>query len=58
MSAPPFAHVYTDEALRVLGDLAKPAYIAKLKKAKKTLRLLHGVGPSHPGPNSHVSTSH
>lgn len=47
------ALVFTDEALRVLDDLAKPAYSAKLKKAKKTLRLLHAVGPGHPGPNSH-----
>jgi len=53
VSAPPFALVYTDEALRVLDDRAKPAYAAKLKKAKKTLRLLRDVGPGHPGLNSH-----
>ncbi len=53
MSAPPFALAYTDEALRVLDDLTKPAYVTKLKKAKKTLRLLRDVGPSHPGLNSH-----
>lgn len=53
MSAPPFALAYTDEALRVLDDLAKPAYVTKLKKAKKALRLLRDGGPSHPGLNSH-----
>jgi len=53
VSAPPFALVYTDEALHVLDDLAKPAYAAKLKKAKKTLLLLRDVGPGHPGLNSH-----
>ena len=53
MSAPPFALVYTDEALRVMDDLAKPAYAAKLKEAKKTLRLLRDVGLGHPGLNSH-----
>ncbi len=53
MSALPFALVYTDEALRILDDLAKPAYAAKLKKAEKTLRLLRDVGPGHPGLNSY-----
>jgi len=53
VSAPPFALAYTDEALRVLDDLAKPAYVTKLKKAKKALRLLRDVGPSHPGLSSH-----
>lgn len=48
-----FALVYTDEALRVLDDLAKPTYATKLKKVRKTLRILRDVGPSHPGLNSH-----
>lgn len=53
MSAPPFRLVYTDEALRVLTDLGKPAYAVKLKKVQEALRLLRDVGPSHPGLNSH-----
>lgn len=57
MSAPPFALVFTDEALHVLTDLEKPAYAEKLTKAKKTLRLLRDVGPSHPGLNSHTYQS-
>jgi len=57
VSAFSFALVYTDEALRVLDDLAKPAYAAKLKKAKKTLRLLRDVGPGHPALNSHKCQS-
>ncbi len=50
-ASPPL--VYTGEALHVLDDLAKPAYATKLKKAKKTLRLLRDVVPGHPGLNSH-----
>jgi hypothetical protein len=52
VSAPPFTLRYTDEALRVLDDLAKPSYAIKLKKVKETLRLLRDVGPGHPGLNS------
>ncbi len=36
-----------------MNDLAKPAYVTKLKKATKALRLLRDAGPSHPGLNSH-----
>lgn len=45
--------MYTDEALRVFADLAKAAHATKLKKAKKALRLLRDVGPSHPRLDSH-----
>jgi hypothetical protein len=53
VSAPPFTLLYADEALRVLDELAKPSYAIKLKKVKKTLRLLRDVGPGHPGLSSH-----
>ncbi|MDP9336864.1 MAG: hypothetical protein M3Q30_26625 [Actinomycetota bacterium] len=53
MTAPPFALLYTAEARRVINDLGKPAHAAKLRKVKKTLRLLRDVGPSHPGLSSH-----
>ena len=53
MSAPPFTLFYTDEALSVIKDLEGPAYIGKMKKVKKTLRMLCDVGPSHPALNSH-----
>jgi hypothetical protein len=53
VTAPPFALLYTAEARRVINDLGKPAYAAKLRKVKKTLRLLRDVGPSHPGLSSH-----
>ncbi len=44
MSAPPFTLFFTDEAQRMLDELSKPAHAVKLKKVKKTLRLLRGVG--------------
>jgi hypothetical protein len=53
VTAPPFALLYTAEARRVIHDLGKPAPAAKLRKVKKTLRLLRDVGPAHPGLNSH-----
>jgi len=53
VSAPPFRLYYTAEARKVIEDLAKPTYVAKLKKVKKTLRLLRDAGPSHPGLKSH-----
>ncbi|MGH3722177.1 MAG: hypothetical protein ACRDRI_25725 [Pseudonocardiaceae bacterium] len=53
MSAPLFALFFTDEAQRVLDELGKPAHEVKLKKVRKTLRLLRDVGPGHPGLNSH-----
>lgn len=53
MSAPPFRLVYTDEAKRLLQDLAQPRHQLKHKKVLKTLRLLRDVGPAHPGLNSH-----
>ena len=53
MSAPPFTIVFTEEALRIFADPAKPACVTKLKKARKALRLLRDIGPSHPGLNSH-----
>lgn len=57
MTAPPFALFYTDEALRILDDLTAPAHTAKLKKIKKTLRLLRDQGPGYPGLNSHQYSS-
>lgn len=53
MSEQSFRLLYTDEARRVIEDLDKPAYAAKLKKVKKALRLLRDIGPAHPGLNSH-----
>ncbi len=53
MSAPPFELVFTREAQAVLEAMAKPAYRTKNAKARKALRLLRDVGPSHPGLNSH-----
>ncbi|MGH8828812.1 MAG: hypothetical protein ACRDVZ_14685 [Jiangellaceae bacterium] len=53
MSAPPFALLYTAEARDVIEALGTPAYAVKLKKIKKTLRILRDLGPSHPGLNSH-----
>ena len=53
MSAPPFELLYTDEATRVLRDLAAPAYRDKNKKAKKGLKLLRDYGPSYPGLQTH-----
>ncbi|TDV52264.1 hypothetical protein CLV71_105396 [Actinophytocola oryzae] len=53
MSAPPYVLRYTQEAEKVIGELGKPQYAVKLKKVRKTLRLLRDVGPSHPGLNSH-----
>lgn len=53
MSAPPYILKYTPEAEKVIEDLQRPQYAAKLKKVRKTLRLLQNVGPSHPGLNSH-----
>lgn len=53
MSAPPYVLKYTAEAEKVIEDLQRPQYQAKLKKVRKTLRLLQIPGPSHPGLNSH-----
>lgn len=53
MSAPPYVLKYTAEAERVIADLCGPRYKAKLKKVRKTLRLLQEIGPSHPGLSSH-----
>lgn len=54
MSVPPFELLYTREAERVLDELrAKKQYELKLKKVRKTLRLLEQAGPRHPGLHSH-----
>ncbi|MGH3879887.1 MAG: hypothetical protein ACRDSK_22910 [Actinophytocola sp.] len=53
MSAPPYVLNYTAEAEKVIDDLQSPQYKTKLKKVRKTLRLLQNPGPSHPGLNSH-----
>jgi hypothetical protein len=53
VSAPPFTLLFTDEATEILKDLEQPQYRDKLNKARKGLRLLRDVGPSHPGLNSH-----
>lgn len=53
MSAPPFQLLFTDEADAVLNALDQPQHAAKRKKAQKGLRLLHEVGPRHPGLHSH-----
>ncbi|BCB84694.1 hypothetical protein [Phytohabitans suffuscus] len=54
MSAPPYNLHYTDEAEKILDDMAASAqYKAKLKKVRKTLRLLEQQGPRYPGLNSH-----
>ncbi len=53
MSAPPYILKYTAEAQKVIEDLRSPQYKVKLKKVRKTLRLLQNPGPSHPGLNSH-----
>lgn len=53
MSAPPFELAYSDEALSVMADLARPAHTVKRKKVVKALRLLRDNGPAHPGLNSH-----
>lgn len=53
MSASPFTLLFTDEADQIRKDLAQPQYQTKLKKARKGLRLLRDVGPTHPGLNSH-----
>ena len=53
MTAPPFHLLYTDEALKVLDDLAQPLHAVKNKKVIKALRLLRDNGPAHPGLASH-----
>lgn len=53
MSAPPYKLRFTQEAQKIVSDLGRPAYEAKLKKLKKALRLLRDVGPARPGLNSH-----
>jgi hypothetical protein len=53
VTAPPFTLSYTDEAVKVLNDLRQPQYAAKLKKVRKTLRLLADQGPRHPSLSSH-----
>jgi hypothetical protein len=57
VSAPPFRLRTTPEAKAILKDLERPAYAEKLKKVKKTLRLLRDIGPAHPGLHSHKYTS-
>jgi hypothetical protein len=57
VNAPPFRIRLEPEAKAVLKDLERPAYAVKLKKVKKTLRLLRDIGPGHPGLNSHKYTS-
>lgn len=54
MTAPPFHLEITDEADQILQDLVKRhQYADKLRKVRKTLRLLRDPGPRHPGRNSH-----
>lgn len=53
MSAPPYILKYTPEAEKVIEDLQRPRHTAKLKKVRKTLRLLQNIGPGRPGLNSH-----
>ena len=58
MTAPPFKLLYQPEAERVLEDLrANKQYETKLKKVRKTLKLLQDAGPRHPGLNSHLYQS-
>jgi hypothetical protein len=54
VSAPPFVLLYTREAEKVLEELRSARqYAVKLKKIRKTLRLLEQIGPRHPGLHSH-----
>ena len=53
MSAPPFQLLYTDEAQTVIDAMDAKTYADKRKKVIKALRILHEVGPAHPGLHSH-----
>ena len=57
MNAPPYELVYTDEGSKVVEDMQSPQYADKLKKVRKTLRLLQDQGPQYPGLHSHAYQS-